>query len=149
VTIESIERTNFMFSVGAIALSMAVATPLFASSVAAGALLEAVNLRGLVRIARRFFAGSGALGSGTWVSIYALRFVWLAVGIGAAIYLGADPLGLILGLSMVVPAAIFEGWRRRGPASAEANALDASDPEWDRWNPWLARERGEIEGDDE
>lgn len=149
MTIESIERTNFMFSVGAVALSMAVATPLFASSVAAGALMEAVNLRGLVRIARRFFEGSGTLGSGTWVLIYALRFGWLAVGLGTAIYLGADPLGLILGLSMVVPAAIFEGWRRRGPASAEASALDPSDPEWDRWNPWLAREHGKVEEGDE
>jgi hypothetical protein len=148
VTIEPIERTNLTLSAGAIAVSAAVATPAFAWSVAAGALLEALNLRGLVRTARTFFSGSG-FGSGTWVLLYALRFGWLAIGIGAAFYFGAEPLGLLLGLSIIVPAATLEGWRRRGPADPSAVALEPDDPEWERWNPWLARERAEEEEEDQ
>jgi len=148
VTIEPIERTNFTLSAGAIAISAAVATPAFAWSVATGALLETLNLRGLIRTARPFFSGNG-FGSGTWVLIYVLRFGWLAVAIGAAFYFGADPVGLLLGLSMVVPAATLEGWRKRGPADPSTVALEPDDPEWERWNSWLARERAEDEEGDE
>jgi hypothetical protein len=148
VTIEPIERTNLALSAGAIAVSAAVATPAFAWSVAAGAVIEALNLRGLVRTACSLFS-RGGFGSGAWLLLYALRFGWLVLGIGAAFYFGAEPWGLLLGLSMIIPAAAFEGWRRRGPATPDAVALEPDDPEWERWNPWLARERAEEEEEDE
>jgi len=148
VTIESIERTNLTLSVGAVALTALVAPAGFAWSVAAGALLETLNLRGLLNTARRFFGVDG-FGNGALLAIYAMRFGWLALAIGAALYLGAHPVGLLLGLSLVVPAALYEGWRRRGAPSGDAITLAPDDPEWDRWNPWLARERAETGEEDE
>jgi hypothetical protein len=59
---------------------------------------------------------------------------------GSARRFGAHPLGLLLGLSLIMPAAIFEAWRARPPLDPSAPALAPDDPSWDRWNPWLARE---------
>jgi len=63
------------------------------------------------------------------------------IGIGVALYLGADPVGLLIGLSLIMPAAVIEAWRARPPVDASAPALADDDPTWERWNPWLARER--------
>lgn len=137
--IDPIERTNLALCAGAVAASWWLVTPAFALSLAFGALLEAVNFRGLRRSAEFLFGGH-LQGGNAWSGLFALRFGLLVIGIGAALAFGADPLGLLLGLSLIMPAAIFEAWRARPPQGPMAPALAPDDPSWDRWNPWLARE---------
>lgn len=139
--VERVERLNLALCAGAVAASLPLVSRGFALSVAAGALLEAVNFRGLFRTGRNFFAGRSA----SWTAGWTLRFLFLAVGIGAALYLGAHPVGLVVGLSLIVPAALIEAWRSRPPIQPDAPALAPDDPSWDRWNPWLARERDDEE----
>jgi hypothetical protein len=143
--IDPIERTNLALCASAAVAGSWLLSPHFALSLLAGAVLEAVNFRGLRRSAEFLFRGNLSAGSG-WQGLFALRFGLLVVGIGAALYVGAHPLGLLLGLSLIMPAAIFEAWRARPPIDPNAPALAPDDPAWDRWNPWLARE-GEPEED--
>ena len=119
-------------------------SPTFAASVAAGALLEVVNFRGLMRAGRSMFAGSAH----AWGAGWSLRFGFLAIGIGVALYAGAHPVGLVIGLSLIMPAAVIEAWRGRPPVVPDAPALPPDDPSWDRWDPWLARERDDDDDED-
>ena len=144
--IDPIERTNLTLSAAAAAVSVAFATPVFAASLTYGAALEAANLHGLRRQARLFFQGPKPASS--WAGLYGLRFAFLVVGIGGAFALGADPVGLLVGLSLVVPAVLIEAWRSRPDVDPSAPSLPDDDPAWDQWDPWLARERSDLEADD-
>jgi hypothetical protein len=144
--IDPIERTNLALSAGAVAASWWLATPAFALSLAFGALLEAVNFRGLRRSAQFLFWGQIAGGRG-WSGLFALRFGLLVIGIGAALAFGAHPVGLLVGLSLIMPAALLEAWRARPPLDPSAPALAPDDPSWEHWNAWLAREREPVEED--
>ena len=139
-----IERWNLALGASAVATSLVVATPAFAMSLAAGAALEAANFRVLHRSAQ-FVVLDRAAGSRGWMLAFALRFGLLAIGIGAALSLGANAIGLLIGLSLIMPATLVEAWRSRPPVDEKAPALDADDPSWELWNPWLARERDENE----
>ena len=78
-----------------------------------------------------------------------LRLVLLAAAMYFALELGANPIGLVLGLSLIVPATIWVAWRTV-PPPLPPEAFDVpppDDPSWDEWNPWLARER-ELDPDD-
>ncbi len=145
--IDPIERMNLTLSAGAVAASLVVATPAFALSLAFGALLETVNFRGLRRQAQFLFWGQ-IKSAGMWNGVFALRFGLLVLGIGGALAFGADPVGLLVGLSIIMPAAVIEAWRTRPPIDPSAPSLPADDPSWDRWNPWLAREHEPREDDD-
>ncbi len=145
--IDPIERMNLTLSASAVAASFVLASPVFALSLALGAALEAFNFRGLRNQARFLFWGQIRSG-GVWTGVYALRFSLLVVGIGAGLHFGADPIGLLIGLSLVMPAAVIEAWRSRPSVDPNAPALAEDDPAWDRWNPWLARERAETEDTD-
>ena len=142
MTIDPMQRWNLTFTAGAAAASLVLATPAFAAGVAVGGAIEAINFRALHRSAKRLFAGELA-GAGGWAPAFGLRFLLLAVGIGAAIVGGAHPVGLLIGLSLIIPAALVESWRTRPPVLGGLPALPPDDPSWDRWDPWLARERGE------
>jgi hypothetical protein len=144
MSIDPIERWNIAISAGAVATSLAVATPLFATSLAVGAALEAANFRALRRSTEFLFWGVMP-GQRAWAAVFGMRFGLLAIGIGAALYFGADALGLVIGLSLIMPATIFEAWRSRPPIDPNAPKLDDDDPSWDRWNPWLARESAPSE----
>ena len=76
-------------------------------------------------------------------------FLLLATAIGAAIYFGVNAAGLLIGLSLIVPAVLIEAWRSRPTVVPDAPALDSDDPSWDHWNPWLARERDEFDSDED
>ena len=145
--IDPIERTNLALSAGAVAASWLLASPAFALSLAVGAALETVNFRGLRRQAQFLFWGEIQSG-GSWAGVYGLRFVLLGIGVIVALSLGAHPLGLLLGLSLIMPAAILEAWRSRPAVDPSAPALHPEDPDWERWNPWLAREIEPVEDDD-
>jgi len=146
--IDPIERLNLTLSASAVAASAALVSPAFALSLAIGAGLEAMNFRGLRRSAQFLFWGEIS-GSGPWLGVYGLRYSILVIGIGAALYLGAHPVGLLVGLSLIMPATVIEAWRNRPPIDPDAPALDPEDPAWDRWDPWLARELSPEEEDHE
>ena len=148
MTLDPIERTNLKLSAGAAALSLAIAPPAFAVSLLAGAALESVNFRGLRRSALAFFGGDLPGGSG-FRALATLRFLLLAVGIALALGVGADPIGLVIGLSLIMPAAVIEAWRHRPPVDPAAPSLDADDPDWERWDAWRARERDPADGEEE
>ncbi|MCH8132837.1 MAG: hypothetical protein IIA30_09830 [Myxococcales bacterium] len=146
--IDPIERMNLAFSAGAVAVSAVLATPLFAFSVAIGAALEAFNFRGLRRQSQFLFWGQIKSG-GLWTGVYGLRFGALVIGICSALYFGADPAGLLVGLSIIMPAVVVEAWRTRPRIDPTAPALSPDDEAWERWNPWLVREEEPNEAEDE
>jgi hypothetical protein len=148
VALDPIQRMNLKLSAGAVAASLVLATPVFAFSLLAGALLESFNFHALRRSAQFLFWGQIDCGRG-WMGVFALRFSLLALGIIAALHFGADPVGLLIGLSLMIPAVAIEAWRARPAVDASAPALASDDPSWDRWNPWLARERDPVEEDEE
>jgi hypothetical protein len=138
------ERTvlgySLVFSAGAAAASWAFVSPRFAGSLALGALLEAVNFRALFRYWRSALFGSERLGFAAFGS-GAVRLVLLAGAMWGAFAWGAHPIGLAVGLSLIMPAVVLAAWRARPAPDPDAPALDPDDPSWDAWNPWLARER--------
>jgi hypothetical protein len=143
VRVERVERLSLALCAGAVVASYPLVSPVFAVSVAAGGLLEAANFRGLTRAGRRLFERRPS----SWTAGWASRFALLALGIGGVLWLGAHPVGLVLGLSLIVPAVVIEAWRSRPPVAPDAPALPPDDPGWDDWNPWLARER-DADGDE-
>jgi hypothetical protein len=106
-----------------------------------------VNFRGLRRSAQFLFWGRIEGGRG-WSGLFALRFGWLVIGIGGALAFGAHPVGLLVGLSLIMPAVIIEAIRTRPPIDPKAEALGPDDPAWEQWNAWLARERRDEDEDD-
>jgi hypothetical protein len=148
VKLAAIERTSLALSAGAAALALTTTGPGFAASLLAGAALESVNFRGLYRSGAAFFAGELA-GGGAFRAVAGLRFLVLGIGIVVALAIGAHPVGLVIGLSLVLPAAVIEAWRQRPPVVPDAPALAPDDPEWERWDAWRARERAADDEDAE
>lgn len=148
MSIDPIERLNLAITAGAVATSFAVATPAFATGLAIGATLEAANFRALRRSAQFLFWGT-LPNQRAWSAVFGLRFSLLAIGIFAALQFGTDAAGLLVGLSLIMPAAILEAWRARPPIDPDAAALDDETAGWERWNPWLARETDPADDEDE
>jgi len=138
--IDGVQGLNLGLSAGAVAVSWLLLSPLFAASLAAGAALEAANFHSLRRSCQAIFQ-SGVSGSGAAASWFGLRFVLLAAAVGLALYVGAHPVGLVIGLSLIVPSAIIAAWMARPELAPATPAPPPDDPSWDEWNPWLARER--------
>ena len=143
--IERVQGLNLGLSAGAVVVSWMLLSPLFAASLAAGAVLEAANFRSLRRSCQVIFQ-SGVSGSGAAATSFGLRFVLLALAVGLALYLGAHPVGLVIGLSLIVPSAVIAAWMARPEPAPAAPAPPPDDSSWDEWNPWLARER-DVEED--
>ena len=139
---DPIERMNLVLSAGVVAASFALAPPRFAVSLAVGAVLEIVNFRALRRAAKRLLEREIASGA-AWVGQFGLRFARLGAAMYLALDAGANPAGLVLGLSVIVPATVWAAWRSQPPAAPVAGYAvpPPDDPSWDDWNPWLARER--------
>ncbi len=144
---DPIERLNLMISAGAIATSALLATPLFTASLALGAALEVANYRALRRSTDLMFDGMIS-GGRTWSAGFGLRFLLLAVAMGVAIWAGAHPVALVVGLSTIVPAAIVGAWRMKPIDAPLADRPAPDDSSWDEWNPWLAQEREPVEEDE-
>jgi hypothetical protein len=138
---------SLVFSAGAVAASWAFVSPRFAGSLALGAALEALNFRALFGYWQRALLGAGRI-HWTRFASFGLRFVLLAGAVWAALAFGADPVGLLIGLSLVVPGVVLAAWRARPVVDPHAPALAEDDPTWDAWNPWLAREQ-ELDADEE
>lgn len=138
----SVEQWNLGLSASAVAASLALGTPHFATSLAAGALLEAVNLGALRRSAVRFFAGE--MGR-SWTGAFALRFLYLAGGIFLTLQAGAHPVALLIGLSIAMPAVLVDAWLNRPPILDPATLPILLDDEPDD----ETREAAELAGRDE
>jgi len=82
-----VEQLNLGLSAGAVAASYAFATPLFAASLAAGALIEAINLGAIHRAAKRLF--DGKMLTNGWVGMLTMRFILLGTAIYLAMHFGA------------------------------------------------------------
>ena len=148
MVLDAIQRMNLTLSAGTAAVSLAFAPPAFAGSVLVGSLIEAFNFHGLRRSAQFLFDGQIA-GRGGWVVVFALRFIVFATVVFGVMYFGAHPVGLVIGLSLVVPATLIDAWRRRPTIDEDAPALPFDDPDWELWDPWRARERYRDELEDD
>ena len=138
---------NLAFCAGAVASGYALVSPRFATSLALGALLESLNFRFLWRASQRILL-AGAPGAGPVLGAFGLRFALLAVALWAALRAGADEVGLVVGLSLIVPAVVLAAWRARPEPGPAGSAPPPDDPSWDAWDPWRARER-ELPEEDE
>jgi hypothetical protein len=142
------ERVNLGLSAGAVAASLALASPPFAASLALGAALEAANFRALrAGAARLLLSGDLAIGK-AWLAGFGVRFALLSVAIGYALDQGAHPVGLTIGLSTILPAVVVGAWLQRPPIGSPEPGPPPDDPSWERWNPWLARESELREDED-
>lgn len=159
-----VEQLNLGLSAGAVAASLALATPHFAISLAAGAFLEAINFGALHRGARRLFtfedAESSAPGVGsevrTWVGVFSMRFVLLAGAIYMTMRLGADPAAMLIGLSLAMPATLIDAWIHRpavlDPATLPVLLEEETDDDkhyWESYSIWrpgrlLSSERDDL-----
>jgi len=108
-----VEQWNIGLSASAVAVSYALATPHFATSLAAGAFLEAINLGAIHRAAQRLFAGE--MMSRGWVGGLSLRFIILGTAIFFTMRAGANPIALLIGLSLAMPATVIDAWLNRPP----------------------------------
>ena len=147
-----VERLNLGLSAGAVAASLALVSPHFAGSLAAGAFLEALNLGAIHRGAKRLFTGE-IEGARTWIGLFSMRFLTLAAAIFVTMQAGADVAALLIGLSITMPATVIDAWLNRpavvDPATlpsfvdgaplsgAAALAEDQSDDEyWESYSVW-------------
>lgn len=145
--LDAVERTNAALALGLLVVAALSSSPRFTGSLAAGVLISAVNYRALRRAVDRLFAGELPSGR-AWTAGYGLRFFFVGAAMLAALYTGADPIGLVIGLSTVVPAVVIAAWRFPPASFPSPEAPPPDDPSWDRWDPWRAREREEPEEDD-
>jgi len=137
---DPMERINLTLSTGGLAASLALASPAFAGAYALGAALEAVNFRALRACATRLLSGQLGSGGALWTALLGMRLGMLFVSMGIALFAGAHPLGLLLGVSTIVPAALAGAWLMRPAIDPNAPALEPDDPSWDRWSVWRADE---------
>jgi len=130
------------------AISLALASPRFAASVGIGALLQLTNFRALWNSCEKILLVGGP-GAGLAVATFTVRFLLLGAAVGLALWAGIDAAGLLVGLSLIIPAAVVAAWQARPPVLANVPALAEDDPSWDLWNPWLAHERDVADEDED
>jgi hypothetical protein len=134
---QALQGLNLTLSAGGLAASALFAGPAFTAAYALGAALEAVNFRALCTCATRVL--SGQLDGGRfWITLLGMRLAMLFGAMGVALVAGAHPLGLLLGVSTVVPAVLLGAWWLGPPIDPAAPALPADDPAWDHWSIWRA-----------
>jgi hypothetical protein len=134
---QALQGLNLTLSAGGLAASALLAGPAFTTAYALGAALEAVNFRALCACAQRVLAGQ-LDGGRFWIALLGLRLAMLFGAMGVALLAGAHPLGLLLGVSTVVPAVLIGAWWLGPPVDPDAPALPADDPAWDHWSVWRA-----------
>lgn len=108
-----VEQWNLGLSAGAVAASLALVTPHFATSLAAGAFIEALNLGAIHRTAKNLFEGQ-VMAAG-WLGGFAMRFLLLGAAIFVVMNVGAHPVALLIGLSIAIPATLIDAWLNRPP----------------------------------
>jgi len=133
----ALQRFNLTLSAGGIAASALLVGPAFTAAYALGAALEAVNFRALCACTTRLLSGQ-LDGSRSWVALLGMRLTMLFAAMGVALVAGAHPLGLLLGVSTVVPAVLIGAWWLGPAIDPNAPSLPPDDPAWDHWSVWRA-----------
>lgn len=139
----AVVRWSIAFFTLACVLAWSLSYPRLVPGIALGAALALLNFHALFAFSRRVLFRSG--GGGTW---FALRFLLLGGALWLALALGADPVGLLIGLSLPIPAVVTAAFQVRpkpAPAAAAELAPPCDEEEWEKWNPWFARERIDAE----
>jgi hypothetical protein len=134
---QALQRLHLTLSAGGIAASALFVGPAFTAAYALGAALEAVNFRALCACASRLLSGQ-LDGSRSWVVLLGMRLGLLFAAMGFALFAGAHPLGLLLGVSTVVPAVLIGAWWLGPAIDPNAPVLPDDDPAWDHWSVWRA-----------
>ncbi len=143
------EQLNWTIAGGALATSAALAPAPFTLSMALGVALEAVNYRALRRSTELFFSGQ-LQGSKAWSAGFGMRFAFLALAMTVAIGAGVHPVGLVIGLSTIVPAVVIAALGKRPTNNyAAVPGPGPDDPSWDEWNAWTASERTPTDDEEE
>ncbi len=140
MTTRPIEQLNLALSAGAVATAALVASPAFAASVAVGAVVEGLSFRGLSVASKAFFAGV-LRGRFVWLLLLGMRLGLVGTLLYFSVRLGADPIGLLIGLSVILPATVVGSLRLRPPVDPNAAALELDpdeEPGPDEWG-WDAR----------
>ncbi|MEB2345263.1 MAG: hypothetical protein OZ948_11030 [Deltaproteobacteria bacterium] len=132
-----LERFHLTLAAGGIATSALLGGPAFTAAYALGAGLEVVNFRALCACTTRLLSGQLG-GSRPWVALLGMRLAMLFAAMGVALVAGAHPLGLLLGVSTVVPALLVGAWWLGPPLDPDAPALPPDDPAWEHWSVWRA-----------
>ena len=130
---------HFAFIAVATLVALAVATPKLALSLLLGAALQTMNFRGLFGLAQAALAREARVASG-----FALRLPLFGALLFFAIGAGVDAVGLVAGITTLIPAVVVAAWQARPRDAADPSTLSAlapDDPSWDQYSPWLARER--------
>ena len=140
-----VQGMNLLLSAGATAAGYVAVSPRFAGGVMAGAVVESVNLRAMWRFSERAIFDQGG-GSAIAAGAFGVRFVVMGAVIFALLSAGMHPVGLLVGLSMVIPSVVTAAWLSRPAPSDAAPLAPTDDAAFDDWNPWLARE---VDRDDE
>ncbi len=142
MTTRPIEQLNLALSAGAVATAALVASPGFAASVAVGAFLEGLSFRGLSVASKAFFRGV-VRGQLVWLLLLGMRLGAVGTLLYFAVRLGADPVGLLVGLSVILPATVVGSLRLRPAIDPEAAALPPEDePDWG-WDAHLHSDEDE------
>lgn len=144
----ALQGLNLTLSAGGVAASALVAGPAFATAYALGAALEAVNFRALCACATRVLQGQ-LDGARFWTALLGLRLAMLFGAMAVALAAGAHPLGLLLGVSTVVPAVLLGAWWFAPPVDPAAPVLPADDPAWEHWSVWRADVALPVPDDDD
>ena len=131
---------NLVVAAVTIVASLAFGSRIVTASVAIGCLIIAANYRVLRLATDRLFTGELS-GGGAWGAGFALRYIFLGAAMWLALDAGANPIGLILGMSTTVPAAVLVAWRNPPQGVETGPVPPPDDPSWDEWDPWMARER--------
>lgn len=136
------QRDVLVWNLGlaAAAAALTLASPRFVLALGVGAVIQLTNFRALWRSCEHILLVGGP-GAGLAVATFAVRFGLVGVAVGVALWAGVDAGGLLVGLSLIIPAAVVAAWQARPPVLSNVPALPEDDPGWDLWNPWLARER--------
>jgi len=116
----AVQRLHLFLAAGASVLALFGGAE-FALSVLLGAALQALNFRALYRFATRIVLRAGGAAPALSLLGFALRLSLLGVAIALLLRAGADPLGLLLGLSLLAPAMIAAAMRARpAPMASQA-----------------------------
>jgi hypothetical protein len=120
--VERIERTAWLLGGLLLAASLLLRSAAVAAGVALGVLVAVLNYRYLVRFARALVASGARSLPRARYALYFSKYAVSAAAIVVALrYRIADPIALLAGASVLLPAILRESaGRAAGPSSKEA-----------------------------
>jgi hypothetical protein len=120
--VERIERTAWAIGALAVAASLLLRSAAVTAGVALGVLIAVLNYRLLVRFARALLASGARCLPRARYALYFLKYALSGAAVVAALrYRVADPIALLVGASVLLPAILRESARwPAGPSRKEA-----------------------------